>query len=171
MSRTYVRYMEWENLSIDQREQRLIAAEHEIEVTARTEDGRLMEYGRTDRTTHPETGFVGQTRVPVCRRRVPKPVSAPSPTQNPLGAGETHRPRQPDHPLLVPPSGGRPRTRLPNRHPRNRAGQIRQTRHPRTAVRLGAGRPRPQPATQPHHPPTQPPKPTTQTRKRPKAML
>jgi len=30
MSRTYVRYMEWENLSIDQREQRLIAAEHEI---------------------------------------------------------------------------------------------------------------------------------------------
>ena len=52
----------------------------------------------------PQTGNHPPRRQCVHRRRMRQPKPAPNPPHHPLDRRRNHRPRQSDHPLLVPPS-------------------------------------------------------------------
>ncbi len=97
------------------------------EITARAEDGTPMRYGRQqqDHPTRPPTGHPPPRPQHLPRRRMRQPKPAPNPPSHPLVTRRTHRPRQSDHPLLVPPPDRHPPTRLPALPPpRPRTNQI-----------------------------------------------
>ena len=116
-----------------------LLCESVTEITVHSEDGTPMAYGRRSRshTTCAPPGDPPPRRRPLRRRQLRKPTPTSNPPHQTLEPRRDHRPRQPDHPLLVPPPSGRTPTRIhPIPPPQNRANPIPQTTRPGTADRL-----------------------------------
>lgn len=108
-------------VTVGRRALQAILCDADTEVIARIGDGRFMEYGRNRRTTPPalKRALLVKYHFHVrCRwLRVTKP--SPDPPRGLLGERRRDRSGQPGRIVLVPPSGGRSRTRLRHLFPQN----------------------------------------------------